>query len=66
MSGTQSILSFVKNAGKKGATTNEIVKHWQLERRGAGVYVVIGELVKAKKLKREPLKGQRGSRYTAP
>jgi hypothetical protein len=42
----------------------EIGKHWKQEGRGAGVYVNVGKLVKAKKLKRENVKGERGSRYT--
>jgi len=63
--GSDSILMFVKQAGSKGVMGAEIGKHWKAEGRGAGVYVVIGKLVKAKKLKRENVKGERGSRYTA-
>ena len=40
----------------------EIVKHWESDGRGTGVYVTIGQLVKAKKLKRQKGKGGRGSR----
>jgi len=66
MTGNESILAFVRNAGKKGATTGEIVRHWKSEGRSGDGYTALGELVKAKKLKREPLKGQRGSRYMLP
>jgi len=54
----------VKSKGPRGATGAEIVKHWKLAGAWAGAYVDIGELVKAKRLKREPLKEERGSRYT--
>jgi hypothetical protein len=64
MSGNESILTFVKGAGRKGATTAEVVKHWKSEGRSGDGYTALGELVKAKKLKRESLKGQKGSRYT--
>jgi len=65
MSGTESILAFVKKAGKKGATTAEIIKNWKSQGRSGDGYTTLGELVKTKKLKREPLKEQKGSRYTA-
>lgn len=65
MSGLDSILGFVKTAGKKGATTSEIVKHWKAEKRSGDGYTTLGELVEAKKLKREKIEGAKGSRYTA-
>ena len=65
LTGSESILAFLKDKGAKGATGAEIVKHWESQGRGSTAYVNIGELVKAKKLKKEPLKGQKGSRYTA-
>jgi hypothetical protein len=65
ISGLDSILGFVKQAGKKGAKTGEIVKHWNSEGRSGDGYNTLGELVKAKKLKRENIEGERGSRYTA-
>lgn len=64
-SGTKSILAFVKNAGKKGATTAEIVKKWKKEGRSGDGYTTLGALVKAKKLKKEKIEGAKGSRYTA-
>ena len=63
VSGPQSILAFVKQAGEKGATGAEIVKHWTSEARKGGAYTTISKLVKDKKLKKRTIKGQRGSRY---
>jgi hypothetical protein len=64
-SGTEAILTFVKGGGAKGRTSAEINKQWKQEGRSGNAYVQIGQLTKAKKLKKEDLKGQRGSRYTA-
>jgi len=64
MSGPQSILNFVKRAGKNGATGAEIVRRWNAEGRAGGAYTPISKLVKAKKLKRRAVKGERGSRYS--
>jgi hypothetical protein len=64
-SGTEAILAFVKDGGAKGRTSSEINKQWKQEGRSGNAYVQIGQLTKAKKLKKEDLKGQRGSRYTA-
>ena len=64
-SGNDSIMAFVKEAGAKGRTGAEIDKHWKKEGRSGSAYVNLGQLVKAKKLKREKIKGGRGSRYTA-
>ncbi len=63
--GNESILAFVKAAGKEGVSGDKIAKHWKSEGRGAGVYVNIGKLVKAGKLERTKIEGQRGSRYTS-
>ena len=43
----------------------EIAKHWKSEGRGAGFYVALGKLVKAKKVKKEKIEGTKGSRYAA-
>jgi len=64
VSGAQSVLNFVKAAGPKGATSAEITRHWKSEGRSGLPYIVLGQLVKAKKLKKTDLKGQRGSQYT--
>lgn len=62
--GTQSVIEFVKAGGAKGRTTAEVNKQWKSEGRSGDAYITLGQLVKAKKLKKEELKGQRGSRYT--
>lgn len=62
---SETILSFVKAGGAKGRTTSEISKHWKSEGRSGDAYNALGELVKAKKLKRQNMPGERGSRYTA-
>ena len=61
--GAESILAFVKAAGAKGVVGGQIAKHWKAEGRGAGLYGLLGQLVKGKKLKRQKIKGQKGSRY---
>jgi len=58
----ESVLEFVKKNG--GATTKEIQKNWKSERRGGTADNTLSQLFKDKKLKRTPLKDQRGSRYT--
>ena len=63
LTANESILAFLNDKGARGATGAEIVKHWESQGRGSGAYVNIGELVKEKKLKKEALKGERGSRY---
>jgi hypothetical protein len=42
----------------------EITKHWKSEGRSGLPYIALGQLVKARKLKKTDLKGQRGSQYT--
>lgn len=64
-SALDSVVDFLKGKGEKGATTSEINKHWQSEGRAGTAYVTIGQLVKRRKIRKENLKGQRGSRYTA-
>lgn len=63
-SGPNSILAFVRQGGRKGRTTGDIIRHWKSEGRGAGAYVLLGKMVRERKLKKENLEGQRGSRYT--
>lgn len=62
--GPASILAFVKAAGNAGRTSAEIIAHLNAEGRAGSAYVALGNLVKAGKLKRMNLKGERGSRYT--
>lgn len=59
--GAQSVLSFVR--AKNSPTSTELRKHWEAEGRGGSVHDTISKLVAEKKIKRELLKGQPGSRY---
>src|SRR5690606_26947469 len=52
VSGTQSILNLVKAAGSKGVSSAEITKHWKSEGRSGLPYIALGQLVKARKLKK--------------
>lgn len=65
ISGTKSILDFVKKAGKGGASSSDISKQWKSEGRSGEPYVTLGQLVKTRKLKKKSIKGTRGSVYTA-
>ena len=65
VTGADSILAFVKAAGAKGVTGGQIVRKWKAEGRAAGCYNMLGTLVRAKKIKRQHVKGSRGSVYTA-
>jgi hypothetical protein len=62
VSAEASILAFVKQ--KQNPTSAEIVHHLKSEGRSASAINALGKLVSEKKLKRTPLKGQRGSRYS--
>lgn len=64
VTGLDSILAFVKAAGRKGATTSEIVKHWKAEGRSGDGYTALSLLAKDKKLKKAKLKDGKGSMYT--
>lgn len=59
-----SVLGFIKSRGSKGATSAEIGKHWKAEGRAAQPFITLGQLVKARKLKKQQIKDGRGSRYT--
>jgi len=59
--GQESVLAFVR--AKNNPTSAEIRKHWESEGRGGSAHDILSILVGAKKIKREPLKGQPGSRY---
>ena len=62
ISGDESVVSFV---AKKGvATTAEINVHWAKEGRAGRADNALVKLIKDKKLKRENIKGERGSKYT--
>ena len=62
LSGIQSILAFVKS--KSNPKGGEIEAHWKAEGRKGRAINLTSKLVKDKKLKRLPLKGERGSRYS--
>ncbi|MCY2953578.1 MAG: hypothetical protein NTU53_16605 [Planctomycetota bacterium] len=62
ISGEESVLAFVKEQGKP--TSQEIERQWTAEKRNGRAAKALSKLTKAKKLKRTPLKGERGSRYT--
>ena len=63
VSGPQSILDFVRAGGTP--TTAQINKNWKGQGRTGSANVMIGKLIKTGKLKREPIKGERGSRHQA-
>lgn len=56
------ILNFV--GASSNPTTREIAQHWKREGRKGSADNALGILVKAKKLKRKKLEGQRGSTYS--
>jgi ferric-dicitrate binding protein FerR (iron transport regulator) len=62
VSAAESVLAFVKE--RKNPTTQEVKKHWLSEGRKGTADNALTLLVKDKKLKRTPLEGQRGSRYS--
>lgn len=65
MSGTQSILSFVKKAGAKGATGGDIADRWKKEGRKGSSYNILNAMLKKGLVRRKKLKGERGSTYRA-
>lgn len=64
-SGTQSILSFISKGNRNGASGAEIAKHWKSENRAGSSYNIINMLLKAGKVRKKKLKGERGSLYMA-
>ena len=58
-------MEFVKSKGNAGVTTAEINQQWKSEGRGANADTTLSQLTKQKKLKREKIKGKKGSRYKA-
>ena len=65
VSGLESIHRFVKSAGAKGVSGAQIDQHWKKEGRSGSAYNMLGQLVREKRIKRNNIKGQRGSLYTA-
>ena len=62
VTGEQSVLAFVRRKGNP--TTADVHAHWKSEGRGASADNVLTKLFKEKKVKREPIKNGRGSRYS--
>lgn len=60
---SQLVLATIKKAGAKGATGDQINKAWKAAGRPGNAYNTLGSLVKAKKIKREKIKGSKGSVY---
>jgi DNA-binding transcriptional regulator YiaG len=61
--GEQAILSLLKSG--KSLNTKDVNQAWVREGRGGTADVLLGKLVKARKIKRTKVKGERGSRYSA-
>ncbi len=59
----QLVLGVIKKAGAKGAMGAQISKAWRAAGRPGDAYNTLGELSRAKKIKRTSLKGKRGSLY---
>lgn len=59
--GEQSILLWLK---RRPLTTKEINQAWKAQGRGGSADVLLGKMVKARKLKRTKTEGQRGSSYS--
>jgi hypothetical protein len=62
MSGEASILAFIKSKGSP--VGRDIEDKWKSEGRKGRAINAVSKLVREKKLKRTPLKGERGSRYS--
>jgi len=59
------ILATIKKAGAKGATGAQITRAWTVGGRPGDAYNTLSVLLKANKIKRQKIKGARGSVYTA-
>jgi len=59
--GEESILTLLR--GRKSLTTSQLNEAWRKEGRGGTANVLLGKLVKSRKLKRTKVEGQRGSAY---
>jgi hypothetical protein len=61
MSGEDSIIRFVRD--HRNPSTSEITAHWRSEGRGGKADNALSRLVKIRRLKRQAIPGERGSRY---
>ena len=57
------VLATIKKSGTKGATGAQISKAWKAAGRTGDAYNTLGALAKEKKIKREKIKGAKGSVY---
>lgn len=57
------VLATIRKAGPKGGTGAQISKAWKAAGRTGDAYNTLGGLVKEKKIKREKIKGAKGSVY---
>ena len=62
VTGEQSVLLFVRRKG--GATSAEINAHWSRQGRGGTANNALSKLVQERQVKRQKIKGARGSQYT--
>ncbi len=63
MTASALVLATIKKAGAKGATGGQIGKAWKAAGRPGDAYNTLGSLVKEKKIKRDKIKGSKGSVY---
>ena len=61
VSGEESIINFIRE--HRNPSTSEITAHWRSEGRGGKADNALSRLVKIRRLKRQPIAGERGSRY---
>jgi len=64
MTAHELVVATIRKAGAKGTTGAEINKAWRAAGRPGEAYNTLGELTRAKRIKRRPLKGKPGSLYT--
>jgi len=62
MTAEELVLAFVRD--QRNPTGREVNEHWRAAGRPWSADVTLGKLVKAKRLRRTPLDGERGSRYS--
>jgi len=64
MTAGELVMGVIRKAGAKGAPGAVIGRAWRAAGRSGDAYNTLGELAKAKKIKRRPIKGKkRGSLY---
>lgn len=64
--GPKMLLATIKAKGKSGATSADVVKAWKREGRKGNAHTILAQLIKAKKVKRQGIKGKKiGSIFKA-